>query len=159
MRTIRTWRACCLLGLLLFAANLSAKPDGPNEEAKKRLVLYQAETRAVLTHNHWRVAKDQPGRLVATCPLGPQGASFGNSMPDTPMMVYLTITFQPRTMDHTDCAASIVAYIYNKSPTDIQRHWSEPIPFNNAESKKQIQEMMAEAEEHLAKNHPEYARK
>ncbi len=150
--------ALCLIALpLLFAGTVPARPAAPGAEAKKRAVLYQAETRGALIRSGWRVAVDQPGRLVATHPAGLQGANFGNSLPNNPALAYLTIKFEARTVDYTDCAASIVGYVGMQDIYEHQFRWTNAMPFDTPESRKRIQGIMADAEGRLVKNHPEYA--
>ena len=131
--------------------------------ASTRAYFYQREARTVLESRGWHVSQDKNGKLIADHPLGLMGAGGGggqalgltaNPMPaDGPFHTYawLTLTFTPVSVSRTKCAANIVAYTY------VSKKQLKPTPFNNPDSTKEIQEIMAKAESRLTAAHPEYA--
>ena len=132
-----------------------------------RAFLYQQETRSVLVARGWRISRDQTGKLVASHRLAVLGASSSgklelapNSAPENPVMhalALLTLTFQPESVSRTKCGANILAYTVwaGSNPNKLPK----PLPFNNPDTTKEIEDIMAKAEGSLIAKHPEYSAK
>ena len=135
--------------------------------AATRASLYQQETRSVLSARGWRISRDESGKLVATHRLAVLGASSSgklelapNSAPANPVMhavALLTLTFQPESVTRTKCGANILAYTVwaGSNPNKLP----EPFSFNNPDTTKEIEDIMARAEGSLIAKHPEYGAK
>ena len=135
--------------------------------AATRAYLYQREARTVLLARGWRILRDENGKLIAHHPLAvlsaaPMGKLELANSPTTAnpwlhALAKLTLTFQSESINRTKCGANIVAYSVwdGANPNKPLK----PFPFNNPDTTKEIQGMMAAAEQAMTAKHPEYAAK
>ncbi len=156
------------LGLVFTAVLCAPGQAAEKPSATTRAYLYKREARTVLIARGWHLSCDENGKLVADHPLGPMAAGFSGTnqigLTSRPLpangplraFAWLTLTFQPESSSRTKCAANIVAYYLWEG---MKKGKAKPVPFNNPDTTKEIQDMMAKAEGALETKYPEYARK
>lgn len=141
----------------LVSPCLAEAAPQPSREAKTRVALYQMQARAVLEGHHWRIVSDRPGRLLADATLGLTGTVFpGTYTGGVTGIARLTVTLQPKNATSTICAANVIAYYAINPDNPMLRKTIGPVPFNNPENTKNIQDMMIEAEKRMTDQHPDY---
>ena len=134
----------------------------PDNAAKRRAAVYQAETRSVLTDRRWMITLDQPGKLVADHYLGAVGAGqvLMTLVDRNPLGVaHLIVTFEPKTVTNTSCTARVVSYMYSGYTKSGGDKLIGPYPLNNPPVLDDVNHVVTDAWKRLAAAHPEYGAK
>ena len=155
---------------LLTAVNLALVVTGKTHAevpatAKDRAALYQAEAARVFSAYHWRITQNRLGRLTMLHAAAREGAAFPDPTYDPgpsgmgPIMLHLTIAFQPESATSTRCLVQIAVYFTAGKDEAGKPMVLGPSDANSPENARHVRGWLADAEKRMTRKHPEYAAK
>ena len=156
-------RLAAVLAVVMAAfARVSVQAAGTEgSEAEQRAVLFRAEARRIFAHDHWAIVQEGKDRFTAvhTAESGGTTHSDDADRPAPPLLVHVSITFSPRSVDNTDCSVKIEGFRLTPQGAGKGAKLSGPFKADYPENANYIRKVLETAEDRLGKKYPKFEAK
>ena len=143
-------------GASLCAPLLQAK-DVPTKDATARATLFQAEARRIFEKDQWKIVRHDQSGFTAIHPAaaGDATASGDKADDDSPLLVHVSIAFNPRDANSTDCVVKVEGFHLIRKRGE-RPHLAGPFKADYPENANYIRKVLETAEDRLGEKHPKY---
>ena len=130
-------------------------------DPEQRAALFQAEARKIFARDRWKIVREGSGGFTAvhTAESGGTTSSEEADKSSSPLLVHVSITFRPRSVDSTDCAVKIEGFRLNPQGAGRSAKLSGPYKADYPANTDYIRKVLETAEDRLGKKYPKFQAK
>ncbi len=131
------------------------------DDATTRATIFQAEARKIFEKDQWSIIRKGEMSFTAVHPAAPGDANTPDATPDpkSPLLVHVSITFNPKTADSTDCVVKVEGFRLIPRQNGQKSHLEGPFKADYPANANYIRSVLETAEDRLGKKYPKYEAK